>query len=149
MRRSNSRMSSSASRHRPDLIRRKLRVVWHFSWLWNGGRVAQAEGELAAERMRLEADSREIEATTLAARAASTQAYEAARRYRERILPRAERIAEFADRSFRLGEVTLLEVIDARRTLGESKRDYLELLLRARLEFGRLAILLGKDGIEL
>jgi len=116
---------------------------------WNGGRVAQAEGALAVGRKELEADSREIEATTLAALAACTQAYEAARRYRERILPRAERIAEVADKSFRLGEVTLLEVIDARRTLGESKRDYLKFLLRARLESGRLAILLGKDGIEL
>jgi len=116
---------------------------------WNSGRIAQAEGALAVGRMQLEADSREIEAATLAAFAACTQAYEAARRYRERILPRAERIAEITDKSFRLGEVTLLEVIDARRTLGESKRDYLEFLLRARLEFGRLAILLGKDGVEL
>ncbi len=116
---------------------------------WNGGRVAQAEGALAAGRNELDADSREIEAATLAALAACTQAYEAARRYRERILPRAERIAEIADKSFRLGEVTLLEVIDARRTLGESKRDYLVFLLRARLESGRLAILLGKDGAEL
>lgn len=116
---------------------------------WNGGRVARAEGALAAGKMQLEADSREIEAVTLAALAASAQAYEAARRYRERILPRAERIAEIADKSFLLGEITLLEVIDARRTLGESKRDYLAVLLRARLEFGRLAILLGKDGVEL
>ena len=116
---------------------------------WNGGRIAQAEGALAAERKELEADSREIEAATFAARAARAQAYEAARRYRERILPRAKRIAEVADKSFRLGEVTLLEVIDARRTLGESNRDYLKFLLRARLESGRLAILLGKDGIDL
>ena len=116
---------------------------------WNGGRVAQTEGALIVGRMQLDTDSREIEAATLAALAACTQAYEAARRYRERILPRAERIAEVADKSFRLGEVTLLEVIDARRTLGESKRDYLVFLLRARLESGRLAILLGKDGVEL
>jgi cobalt-zinc-cadmium efflux system outer membrane protein len=115
----------------------------------NGGRIEQAKGALAAGRKELEADSREVEAATLAALAAGTQAYEAARRYRERILPRAERIAEIADRSFRLGEVTLLEVIDARRTLGESKRDYLKFLLRARLESGRLAILLGKDGVDL
>ena len=116
---------------------------------WNGGGVARAEGALTVGRMQLEADSREIEAATHAALAACTQTYEAARRYRERILPRAERIAEVADRSFRLGEITLLEVIDARRTLGESKRDYLAFLLRARLEYGRLAILLGKDGVDL
>ncbi len=116
---------------------------------WNGGRIAQAEGALAEGKKRLEADSREIEAAAIAAHAACAQAYEAARRYRERIMPRAERIAEVADKSFRLGEATLLEVIDARRTLGESKRNYLEFLLRARLEFGKLAILLGKDGNEL
>jgi outer membrane protein, heavy metal efflux system len=116
---------------------------------WNGGRVAQAEGALTAGRMEMEADSREIEASIRSALEACAQTKAEARRYRERILPRAERIAEVADKSFRLGEATLLEVIDARRTLGESRRDYLAALLRARLESGRLAILLGKDGIEL
>ena len=52
-----------------------------------------------------------------------------ARRFQAEILPRAEKSARTLGRAFELGEAGLLDVIDARRVLLDTRREYLDLLL--------------------
>jgi cobalt-zinc-cadmium efflux system outer membrane protein len=51
------------------------------------------------------------------------QGQAATRRYRDAILPRAEQTARTLERSFQLGEASLLDVLDARRVLLEARRE--------------------------
>jgi len=115
------------------------------AWDWNGGRIRQADAALDAERARLDGAARALTAGLGEAwqRCAAGQA--TARRFREEILPRSERSARALGRAFELGEAGLLEVIDARRTLLETRREALDELLDMQLACGDLAALAGLE----
>jgi len=114
-------------------------------WSWNSGRIRRAEAELAAGRQRLAADRLELELSVVEARASCKGRVELARRYRDQILPQATTAARTIERTYELGEAPLLEVIDARRTLLETKSQLLTALRQAQLACSRLAILAGED----
>ncbi|MBI5546094.1 MAG: TolC family protein [Deltaproteobacteria bacterium] len=111
---------------------------------WNTGRIDQAEAARRAETFRLEAQARDLEASAAEARASCAQGQQAGARYHDQILPRAEKAASMLERSFQIGESTLLEVLDARRVLGETQREYLSSLLQTQLDCNRLQLLLGE-----
>lgn len=114
-------------------------------WSWNSGRIRQAEAELAAGKQRLAADRLELELAVVGARAACKGRVEHARRYRDQILPRAAAAARTIERTYELGEAPLLEAIDARRTLLETRTQLLTALRQAQVACSRLAILAGED----
>jgi cobalt-zinc-cadmium efflux system outer membrane protein len=49
------------------------------------------------------------------------------------------------ERTYQLGEASLLEVIDARRTILEARRLALDALARAQIDCSRLTVLIGED----
>jgi len=112
-------------------------------WNWNSGRIAQVEAARDAEKWKLEAQLRELLATANEARNACVQGQEAAQRYRDQILPKAQSAVTMLERSFQIGETTLLDVLDARRVLGDTRRGYLAALLQTQLDCNRLQLLLG------
>ena len=103
-------------------------------WNWNSGRIAQAE-----------AAALELEATVIEAQAACTASVATATRFRDNIVPRSETVAFTMERTYQLGEASLLPVIDARRTLLDSRRLYLNALAQTQLDCSRLSALAGEE----
>jgi cobalt-zinc-cadmium efflux system outer membrane protein len=114
-------------------------------WNWNSGKIAQAEAIHAAEESRLLVASNEARTVLVEAWAMCTQGQVASRRLREEIVPRADGAAAKIERSYQLGESSLLEALDARRARLEVLRDLLAAELEQQLECGTLTILAGGD----
>ncbi len=114
-------------------------------WSWNSGRIAQAEAELAAGRSQAEAASLELEGAVIRAQAACQASAATAARLGAAVVPRAESAAATIERTYQLGEVGLLELIDSRRTLLDARRLHLDALSRAHLDCGRLGALVGEE----
>lgn len=114
-------------------------------WNWNSGRIAQAEGRLAAGRKQAEAAWLEVESAVIDAQAACEASVATATRFKTSVVPRSEAAASIMERTYQLGEASLLEVIDARRTLLDARRAYLGALSQAQIDCSRLGALVGED----
>jgi len=114
-------------------------------WNWNSGRIAQARAQLEAGRRQLEWETRQIESAVIEVQAACLANAQTAIRYRDRILPRSEAAAQIMEKSYRLGEASLFEAIDARRVLVETRRQYLAVLLQTQLDRSHLNALVGQE----
>jgi cobalt-zinc-cadmium efflux system outer membrane protein len=114
-------------------------------WNWNSGRIAQAEARLAAGRKQAEAAGLQIEESVLEAQAACQASVAAATRLKNNVVPRSETAASTMEKTYQLGETSLLEVIDARRTLLESRRMVLGALAQAQIDCSRLDALVGEE----
>jgi outer membrane protein, heavy metal efflux system len=114
-------------------------------WSWSSGKIAQAEARLAAGQRQLEASSLELEASVVEAEATCRAGTRLAARLKRAVLPRSERAAATVERMYLLGEASLLEVIDARRTLLDARRSYLGNIAQAQIDCSRLQALVGKE----
>jgi cobalt-zinc-cadmium efflux system outer membrane protein len=114
-------------------------------WNWNSGRIAQAEAKLAAGQERAEATRLDVETAVLETEADCRASLATAVRFRDHVVPRSEAIAFTVERAYQLGEASLLEVIDARRTLLDSRRLYLSALAQAQIDCSRLVALVGGE----
>ncbi len=114
-------------------------------WNWNVGKIREAEALVAAEQARLQETSRELASAVTDAWQSCAAGQAATRRFREAILPRAEGSARTTGRAFELGEAGLLDVIDTRRVLLDTRREYLDLLLDMQNGCGDLAALAGLE----
>jgi len=114
-------------------------------WNWNQGKVRQADAALESERARLDALTRGLTADLGGAWQGCAAGQAAIRRFQVEILPRAEGSARTLGRAFELGEAGLLDVIDARRVLLDTRREYLDLLLDMQNACGDLAALAGLE----
>jgi cobalt-zinc-cadmium efflux system outer membrane protein len=113
-------------------------------WNWNSGRIAQAQAKLAAGRKQAEAMALELETTVIEAQAACRASVATAKRLKDNVVPRSEAAASTMERTYQLGEASLLEVIDARRTLLDVRRLYLSALAQAQIDCSRLGALVGE-----
>jgi cobalt-zinc-cadmium efflux system outer membrane protein len=114
-------------------------------WNWNGGKIEQAESNELAEESRLAVAKIEAAGAATQAWWMCRQGQAATRRYRDAILPRAEQTARTLERSFQLGEASLLEVLDARRVLLEARRDALATWLERETDCATLHYLFAGD----
>jgi cobalt-zinc-cadmium efflux system outer membrane protein len=114
-------------------------------WSWNQGKVRQADAARDAERARLEAALRELSAALGDAWHGCAAGQAAARRFQGEVLPRAEATARTLGRAYELGEAGLLDVIDARRVLLDTRREHLGVLLDMQNACGDLAALAGLE----
>jgi outer membrane protein, heavy metal efflux system len=114
-------------------------------WNWNSGKIRQAEATLRGERARLDATTRELTSAVTDSWQACSAGQATAGRFRESVLPRAMASARTTGRAFELGEAGLLDVIDTRRVLLETRREYLALLLDTQNACGDLAALAGLE----
>jgi len=114
-------------------------------WNWNSGRVTQAEAKLAAGQKQAEDAAFEVETIIINAQAACSASASTAIRYSEKVTPRAESAAATMEKIYQLGEASILEVIDTRRTLLESRRLYLSTVAQAQIDCNRLDTLIGAE----
>ncbi|MFO8070890.1 MAG: TolC family protein [Polyangia bacterium] len=114
-------------------------------WNWNTGNIRKAEALLAVGRSRLDAQRLALESSLIEAQAACQSGVALAERYRDRIQPSARSAAQTMERTYQLGEATLLEVLDARRTLLETRTQTLATLAQAQAECSRLTVLAGEE----
>lgn len=114
-------------------------------WNWNTGKIRQAEAAADGEHARTESVSREVSVSLTDAWQGCAAGQSNARRFREEILPRAELAARTLGRALELGETGLLDVIDARRVLLDTRREYLDVLLDMQNACGEVAALAGLE----
>lgn len=114
-------------------------------WSWNRGRIAQAQAELEASRLQAEATSLELESALIEAEAACRAAAQTAKRLGSAVVPRSESATATMERTYQLGEASLLELIDARRTLLDTRRQLLGAFAQAQIECSRLSGLVGEE----
>ncbi|WP_242392391.1 TolC family protein [Anaeromyxobacter oryzisoli] len=114
-------------------------------WDWRSGRVQRAEAAAAAEASRADAEGRALRAALAAAVASCESARAIADRQTARILPRAEESARTLERTFQLGEIGILDVIDSRRVLLEARRAALSSARDREVECGALILLSGRE----
>ncbi|MDJ0765638.1 MAG: TolC family protein [Myxococcota bacterium] len=114
-------------------------------WNLNKGNINQAQALLAARKSQLDAERIEIASVAIEAQATCQAGVGLAIRYRDQIQPRADSAANTIERTYALGEATLLELIDARRTLLETRMQRLAAFAQAQTECGRLAVLIGEE----
>ncbi len=114
-------------------------------WNWNTGNIKRSEHMLAAQRKSLEAELLELETLAIEAQSKCQAGIVLAARYDKSILPRAQSAAHAVERTYQLGEATLLEVIDARRTLLDTKRQFLSALANAQINCSRLRAIAGEE----
>jgi len=114
-------------------------------WNWNAGRIAQAQAQLATGKKQLEAQARDLESSIIESHGACLAACRTAVRLRDRILPRSEAAALTMEKTYQLGEASLLETIDARRVFVETRRTYLAAQAQAQIDCSRFNMLIGEE----
>lgn len=117
-------------------------------WNRNSGGVARAR---AAQKLaeRTEALARvELKTALLEAFASVKSSRARALGYKERILPKVRKTADDLTQMYRLGEVGVMDILDARRSLADAQTELLEALREAQLAHLELHILIGGDGHE-
>jgi cobalt-zinc-cadmium efflux system outer membrane protein len=114
-------------------------------WNHNTGNINRAESELAAGRKRLEVQRLGVESAAVELQASCEASVMLAARYRDRIRPRAAEAIRSIERSYEVGESSLLDLLDARRTFLETRTEYLNAFARAQSARSRLAVLLGEE----
>ena len=100
-------------------------------WNFNNGNIQVAQGDYQAKKTRLELRRREIESELLSYRTSCDAAIEVAASYEKQILPDAQLVFKTINRTYELGEATLVEVISASRTLIETHLQFLTASLQA------------------
>jgi len=114
-------------------------------WNWNTGSIRRAEAQAEAEERAAEAEARDLVAETMAAWERCAGNRDAALRLETEVLPRAEAASRAVERAFEQGEVSLLDVLDARRALQEVRRELLWARLLAAIDCTALAVLTGES----
>jgi cobalt-zinc-cadmium efflux system outer membrane protein len=114
-------------------------------WNWNAGRIAKATAEVAAGRKRAEATAFDLETTVIGAQAACRASVQTATRLGHQVVPLAEAVAFAMEQAYRLGELDLIELIDARRTFLGARRLHVDALAQAQIDCGRLGVLVGEE----
>jgi cobalt-zinc-cadmium efflux system outer membrane protein len=114
-------------------------------WDWKSGRIQRAEAAAAAEASRADAEGRALAAALADAFASCQKARDVADRQKTSILPRAEESARTLERTFQLGEIGILDVIDARRVLLQARRELLSSARERDVECGALVLLSGRE----
>jgi cobalt-zinc-cadmium efflux system outer membrane protein len=114
-------------------------------WNWNSGRIAQANAKLAAGRMQADSSALELESAVIEAQAACHSSVATATRLGNNVLPRSETAAATIEKTYQLGEASLLDVIDARRTLLDARHLYMSALAQAQINCSRLGALVGEE----
>lgn len=114
-------------------------------WSWNSGRIAQARAKVAASLRQTQTVALELESSVIELQAACRASVMTATRLGTQVVPRAEIAASAMTRAYQLGDATLLEVIDARRTLLETRRLVLGARAQAQIDCSRLGALVGEE----
>jgi cobalt-zinc-cadmium efflux system outer membrane protein len=114
-------------------------------WNWNTGRLREAEARLAAGRRLAGVTAREVQVELIDAQAACSASVATATRLSANVVPRSEAAAATMEKAYQLGEASLLEVIDVRRTLLDARRQHVNAIAEAHIDCSRLDALVGEE----
>lgn len=109
----------------------------------NGGGIARARAGARTAALRQELRAAEIEAAVREAHARASAAYAKARSFREVILPKARSTTSALERMYQVGEIDVMDVLDARRSRIEIETELLQAFLDSRVAALRLFALTG------
>ena len=112
---------------------------------WNSAGIRRAEADFAEARRSLDAERLQVEGAVIDAQAACLAAIRLEQHYSKRVVPRAISVARTIERTYELGEVALLEVIDARRTLLDTRSEHIAALVKAHIDCSRFSALVGEE----
>lgn len=114
-------------------------------WNLNRGPVDRARAEVTRAQAELDAERRDISLQLMRSRAELLRLREQAERMRASLLEPAHKLHELARRSFQMGEVNVLALIDAANTYYDARARYLELLAQAQLAAAELRLAAGES----
>ena len=97
-------------------------------WNFNDGGIAKARAQRAAAQFDRDVQQRSLLARVLEIRSAAGQAYQRVEQYRDAIIPRARNSAESLEKMYAVGEIGLMDMLDARRSLTDTEAQLLEAL---------------------
>lgn len=115
------------------------------SWDLNAGAIRQARAAWHAQELATAALALEIRVAVAGAWSRCTQRRDAALRFAQDVLPRAESTAQAIGQAFVLGEASLIDVLDSQRTLLDTRREALVTRFEARIECLELRQMTGED----
>jgi cobalt-zinc-cadmium efflux system outer membrane protein len=113
-------------------------------WNWNGGQIAKATAKLAAGRKQADATRLDVEAMVLDLQGACQASVLTATRFKNHVLPLSRTATAMVEKTYQQGEISLLEVLDAQRTLLDAHRNYLNALTHAQIDCNRLGAMVGE-----
>lgn len=111
----------------------------------NGPRIAAAEARVLQAGLRAEAVRNDLRLRLALAHRGLLAAADRHRSYEEEILPRARKALEQTDEGYRQGKFGFLEVLDAQRTLAESRAAHLSALADLNARAMELETLSGRS----
>lgn len=114
-------------------------------WNWNLGSIAKARAGRFAAKHRSILIQRELADAVEQAHAMAKQAMDRARRYRDKILPKAEETALANERLYQVGQTDIMDLIDARRSLIEIESEMQNAFLEGWMAYLNLTALIGED----
>jgi len=114
-------------------------------WNWQSGSIAKAQAEELAARYRKTLLERELVEDIQTVHAEASQSIGRAKRYSERILPIAKKNVEDIEAMYSIGEMDLIDVLDARRNLIETETNMLAAFYQGWLSYLDLMMLMGEE----
>ena len=109
----------------------------------NQGEIAGSIARADQARTRRDAVRRDVEARAFAAQARAVARRAQVAAYRATLVPTATSIESLAEESYRLGRTSVLAVLDAQRSLRDTRREYLDSLLSLQSALADLEDVLG------
>ena len=114
-------------------------------WNFNDGAIERAQAEKAARQAEMDVQQFQLERRRLQANASCRRSYHLAKEFASRVLPEATDVAARVARAYALGEATLIDVLDARRSLLDTRTELLDAQLQARLDCSDVQNLTGEE----
>lgn len=129
-----------------DALNRGLQVSLEVPLFdWNGGRIAAASAAREAASHRRTLVARELERSLAAAMASALRALDTVGRYRDHIVPKSLEAVAALERMYTVGEVGILDLLDARRELVATEEEMLSAQLEFRHALADLNALVGGE----
>ncbi|MFH1435518.1 MAG: TolC family protein [Pseudomonadota bacterium] len=113
-------------------------------WNWNLGAVAKSSAEKKVAAGELESTVTGLLAAFIEAHGLASQKREAALAYQSSIVPKAQKTAGILEKMYASGDAKLIDVLDGRRCLLETKMEYLSILQKFHAACAKLENLIGE-----
>lgn len=114
-------------------------------WNFNNGNIHHEMAKKAFQHSEIEIQQRALERLRLRTNASCRSSFYQANEFKQRVLPKVTEVSAKMERAYVLGEATLLDVLDARRSVLSAQTELLDAQLRARLDCSDVYALTGEE----
>ena len=112
-------------------------------WNWNVGGMKTAKAKLKSAKFQKTNTERQLIQSIRESHAQASLAIAKALRYRDAILPKAREVANAGERLYQIGETSVMDLIDSRRSLAENETEMHEAYLDGWQAYFNLLTLIG------